>query len=334
MVFRWCVFVAVALAYDFAPGQSNALNGLYTGLGCPSALCPFPQSFETTCGPAERIRCVEGSVVYLDFHGLGLIGTISERISGLIDLEELYLHENSLHGTLPTGLAALTNLNKLRLYHNNLTGTPRLANGAVVCDLVGETDENNCFECPGDVPLHSTCQCNAEWVGCPDRPPAPPLQITGTRPTLSSTAAASDKTTTTRSPLNTTLATTTPESTAAVSAGSDPTGPIIGIAVGVLLVLLVIGLVTWLLVRRKQRAKKPSVLVDDTASPPADDRTHKKLFSTSGPLNDNYDIVPPAATDIPDVATEPLDQYAKAPAPPLLQYDAVPPLSTMSTLSS
>ncbi len=236
--------------------------------------------------------------MWLNFHALGLNGTINDEIDSLVGLRELFLHDNRLHGTLPKGFGALPALHTVRIYNNSLTGTPRFPGAAVVCDLVG-ADDNNCFDCPSAAFIHSTCQCDTDWVGCPNRPPPPPL-ITITTATRSADP------------------TLPPSSTAtqAVS-GADPTGPIVGIVVGILLVLLAIGLGAWFVVRRKRG--KPTMDVTTTPS--------RK--------NADYDVAPPLADDaeIPDVGTKnSINNYAKAPVPPQQQYDAVPPLSLTSSL--
>ncbi|XP_051148687.1 receptor protein kinase TMK1-like [Andrographis paniculata] len=86
------------------------------------------------CGSSWKgITCNSGNITVINFHGMGLDGTVSPSFARITSLQRLVLSGNNLTGTIPNELTQLPNLVLLDLSNNNIYGkVPSFRDNVVV----------------------------------------------------------------------------------------------------------------------------------------------------------------------------------------------------------
>lgn len=74
------------------------------------------------CTPWLGLTCSNGNITVVNFHRMGLTGTISPNFSSITSLQRLILSSNSLTGTIPNELTNLASLRELDVSNNQLHG--------------------------------------------------------------------------------------------------------------------------------------------------------------------------------------------------------------------
>lgn len=102
----------------------------------------FAQSWKGNdpCKDWKGVVCAAGNVTVVNFHKMGLDGTISPNFSKLKSLKKLILSDNSLKGTIPDELASLPQLDELDVSNNQLYGKVPKFNQNVIVKTSGNSD--------------------------------------------------------------------------------------------------------------------------------------------------------------------------------------------------
>ncbi|PON53682.1 Mitogen-activated protein kinase kinase kinase [Trema orientale] len=106
----------------------------------------YPASFAQSwngndpCDNWKGITCVGGNVTVVNFHKMGLVGTISSDFAKLTSLKKLILSDNSLNGTIPNELTSLSKLDQLDVSNNQLYGKVPTFSQNVLVNTAGNSD--------------------------------------------------------------------------------------------------------------------------------------------------------------------------------------------------
>lgn len=101
----------------------NSLLEVAGDLGYPYTLADNWIGNDPCGGSWKGITCNSGgNITVVNFHGMGLTGTISPSFSKILSLQRLILSSNNLTGTIPNDLTSLPNLLALDVSNNQLYG--------------------------------------------------------------------------------------------------------------------------------------------------------------------------------------------------------------------
>ncbi|KAM6546770.1 hypothetical protein CsatB_027506 [Cannabis sativa] len=119
--------------------QVNTILSILEPFGYPAI---FAQSWtgNDPCHNWKGVTCVEGNITVVNFHNMGLTGTISPDFSKLVSLKKLILSDNHLGGTIPNELTTLSNLEQLDLSNNQLFGKVPSFKQNVILSINGNPD--------------------------------------------------------------------------------------------------------------------------------------------------------------------------------------------------
>ncbi|KAL8535869.1 hypothetical protein ACS0TY_011494 [Phlomoides rotata] len=107
---------------DCDPRVNNLLE-VSRDLGYPYSLADSWNGNDPCGGSWKGITCSSGgNITVVNFHGMGLTGTISPSFSKILSLQRLILSVNNLTGTIPKELSSLPNLLGLDVSNNQLYG--------------------------------------------------------------------------------------------------------------------------------------------------------------------------------------------------------------------
>lgn len=100
----------------------NSLLSVGRDLGYPNVFAENWKGNDPCASKWQGITCNTGNITVVNFHGMGLSGTISPSFSQIISLQRLLLSNNNLTGTIPDELTKLPNLVELDVSNNQIYG--------------------------------------------------------------------------------------------------------------------------------------------------------------------------------------------------------------------
>ncbi|KDP38160.1 hypothetical protein JCGZ_04803 [Jatropha curcas] len=113
----------------------NVLLSIAKGFGYPASLADSWEGNDP-CAQWRGIVCSSGgNITVINFHNMGLTGTISSNFSSLPSLQKLILSNNLISGTIPDELTTLPSLSLLNVANNKLFGkVPKFKSTQLITD--------------------------------------------------------------------------------------------------------------------------------------------------------------------------------------------------------
>ncbi|KAL7149576.1 hypothetical protein ABFS83_05G050500 [Erythranthe nasuta] len=117
----------------------NNLLSVAQDLGYPVSLAENWKGNDP-CASWKGITCNNGNITVVNFHGMGLSGTISPAFAKILSLQRLILSNNLLTGTIPNELTTLPNLVELDVSNNQIYGKVPSFRTSVVVKVEGNVN--------------------------------------------------------------------------------------------------------------------------------------------------------------------------------------------------
>lgn len=100
----------------------NNLLNVARDLGYPGTFAESWKGNDPCASSWKGITCIKENITVVNFHGMGLTGTISPNFSRILSLQTLVLSNNNLTGTIPNELTSLPSLLELDVSNNQIYG--------------------------------------------------------------------------------------------------------------------------------------------------------------------------------------------------------------------